>query len=82
LERFLSHRRARSLGTRLPAFHTKAAGQAGFVRLNAGLRLNAGHRLANEQRFAAGLRARARAGLPVLDGIEPRRCPMPSRYEV
>jgi len=76
LERFLSHRRARSLGTRLPAFHTKAAGQVGFVRLNAG------HRLANEQRFAAGLRARARAGLPVLDGIEPRRCPMPSRYEV
>ena len=50
--------RARSLGTRLPAFHTKAADQVGFVRLNAG------HRLANEQRFAAGLRARARAGLP------------------
>ena len=31
--------------------------------------------------IAAGLLARARAGLPVLDGIEPRRCPMPSRYD-
>jgi hypothetical protein len=49
--------------------------------LGAKLVLRPGGQPSPDAVIAAGLLARARAGLPVLDGIEPRRCPMPSRYE-